>query len=121
MSRYSVSCKHKICSLRCKGLNFLLPKILILSGLYSTYFQVKDIQKLAAEMGLNCITAYKLDALKAVRRSNGCEEMTNLDCIKDNIDVTTQKANIMMSQELESVPIVPAGVIPDTASKNGGR
>ncbi|CAL5438720.1 unnamed protein product [Camellia sinensis] len=29
---------------------------------------VLDIQKLAAEMGLNCITTYKLDALKAVHR-----------------------------------------------------
>ena len=30
-----------------------------------------DIQKLAAEMGLNCITAYRLDALKSVARVNG--------------------------------------------------
>lgn len=29
-----------------------------------------DIQKLATEMGLNCITTYKLDALKAVCRRN---------------------------------------------------
>lgn len=29
-----------------------------------------DIQKLAAEMSLTCITTYKLDALKAVRRRN---------------------------------------------------
>lgn len=33
--------------------------------------KVMDIQKLAAEMGLNCITAYRLDALKAVARVNG--------------------------------------------------
>lgn len=33
--------------------------------------QVMDIQKLAVEMGLNCITAYRLDALKAVACFNG--------------------------------------------------
>ncbi|XP_021898401.1 putative methyltransferase NSUN6 isoform X2 [Carica papaya] len=32
--------------------------------------KVLDIQKLATEMGLNCITTYKLDALKAVCRRN---------------------------------------------------
>lgn len=34
----------------------------------SIKWQVLDIQKRAAEMGLNCIISYKLDALKSVRR-----------------------------------------------------
>ncbi|KAF2290357.1 hypothetical protein GH714_012081 [Hevea brasiliensis] len=36
--------------------------------------KVLDIQKLAAEMSLTCITTYKLDALKAVRRRNGSND-----------------------------------------------
>ncbi|XP_028102687.1 putative methyltransferase NSUN6 [Camellia sinensis] len=37
--------------------------------------KVLDIQKLAAEMGLNCITTYKLDALKAVHRRYESSDM----------------------------------------------
>ncbi|KAF7123419.1 hypothetical protein RHSIM_Rhsim12G0010200 [Rhododendron simsii] len=37
--------------------------------------KVLDIQKLAAEMGLNCITTYKLDALKAVRQRSESNDM----------------------------------------------
>lgn len=33
-------------------------------------FQVLEIQKLAAELGLKCITTYKLDALKSVQHIN---------------------------------------------------
>ncbi|EEF34364.1 rRNA (cytosine-C(5))-methyltransferase NOP2C [Ricinus communis] len=36
--------------------------------------KVLDIQKLAAEMSLTCITTYKLDALKAVRRKTESHE-----------------------------------------------
>ncbi|KAE9454869.1 hypothetical protein C3L33_13230, partial [Rhododendron williamsianum] len=37
--------------------------------------KVLDIQKLAAEMGLNCITTYKLDALKAVRQRSESNDL----------------------------------------------
>ncbi|KAH7833661.1 hypothetical protein Vadar_008520 [Vaccinium darrowii] len=37
--------------------------------------KVLDIEKLAAEMGLNCITTYKLDALKAVRQRSESSNM----------------------------------------------
>lgn len=38
------------------------------------HFQVLEIQKLAAELGLKCITAYKLDALKSVQQLNKCDD-----------------------------------------------
>ncbi|MBA0858946.1 hypothetical protein Goshw_001964 [Gossypium schwendimanii] len=53
---------------------------------------VIDIQKLAAELGLTCITTYKLDALKAVRKRNGSSDMTTLCCNKDNNDVVNQRS-----------------------------
>ncbi|PPD68624.1 hypothetical protein GOBAR_DD34497 [Gossypium barbadense] len=54
---------------------------------------VIDIQKLAAELGLTCITTYKLDALKAVRKRNGSSDMTTLCCNKDNNDVVNQRSD----------------------------
>ncbi|KAJ0112158.1 hypothetical protein Patl1_01425 [Pistacia atlantica] len=47
--------------------------------------KVMDIQKLAAEMGLNCITTYKLDALKAVCRRNESNDISTKYCSKDNV------------------------------------
>lgn len=49
-----------------------------------------DIQKLAAEMGLNCITTYKLDALKAVSRRNESSDTSMQYCSKDNVCETIQ-------------------------------
>ncbi|XP_022135423.1 putative methyltransferase NSUN6 [Momordica charantia] len=46
--------------------------------------KVMDIQKLAAEMGLSCITTYKLDALKSVnRKTDSCKGTTSV-CIDTN-------------------------------------
>ncbi|CAL5340632.1 unnamed protein product [Camellia sinensis] len=50
-----------------------------------------DIQKLAAEMGLNCITTYKLDALKAVHRRDESSDMHTSSFVAQeppNIDFT---------------------------------
>ncbi|MFQ6633892.1 hypothetical protein Gotur_012065 [Gossypium turneri] len=55
--------------------------------------RVIDIQKLAAELGLTCITTYKLDALKAVRKRNGSSDMTTLCCNKDNNDAVNQRSD----------------------------
>ena len=52
-----------------------------------------DIQKLAAEMGLHCITTCKLDALKAVCRSNESNDMITPSCRKDTEDVTLQSSD----------------------------
>ncbi|RVW98585.1 putative methyltransferase NSUN6 [Vitis vinifera] len=59
----------------------------------SGVFSVMDIQKLAAEMGLHCITTYKLDALKAVCRSNESNDMTTPSCRKDAEGVTLQSSD----------------------------
>lgn len=57
--------------------------------------QVLDIQKLAVEMGLSCIKTFKLDVLKAVLRSNECNDMNVLSCSQeDDSDVTKQKSNL---------------------------
>ncbi|KAL7187081.1 hypothetical protein ACSBR1_037201 [Camellia fascicularis] len=53
--------------------------------------KVLDIQKLAAEMGLNCITTYKLDALKAVHRRDESSDMHTSSFVAQeppNIDFT---------------------------------
>lgn len=39
-----------------------------------------DIQKLAAEMGLKCITTYKLDALRSVQRINKSDSQDSPQC-----------------------------------------
>ncbi|XVE78521.1 hypothetical protein DITRI_Ditri13aG0151700 [Diplodiscus trichospermus] len=62
--------------------------------------KVMDVQKLAAEMGLTCITTYKLDALKAVCKRNGSTDMTTLCYNKDKNDVVTQRSD---SRPLENV------------------
>ncbi|XP_031132405.1 putative methyltransferase NSUN6 [Ipomoea triloba] len=55
--------------------------------------KVLDIKKLAAEMDLNCITTYKLDALKACRRTCEDSDLPILD----------------VSDEVQSTPSDPLG------------
>ncbi|KAK9284762.1 hypothetical protein L1049_023939 [Liquidambar formosana] len=55
--------------------------------------KVLDIQNLAAEMGLSCITTYKLDALKAVCRRNESNDMITLCCNKDNEGLSIQSSD----------------------------
>lgn len=62
-----------------------------------------DIQKLAAELGLKCITTYKLDALKSVQQINQSHSQNTPQCEVNE--------SIQNSEPLES------GIeqIPDTA------
>ncbi|PON32547.1 RNA (C5-cytosine) methyltransferase [Parasponia andersonii] len=60
--------------------------------------KVLDVQKLAAEMGLSCITTYKLDALKSVRRKNDIDDMTDLTCRRLNNGETVQSSDSMKLQ-----------------------
>lgn len=53
----------------CVFVNFAIG-IYFITLLIHVIFQVLGIQKLAAEMGLKCITTYKLDALRSVLRIN---------------------------------------------------
>ncbi|KAL9419943.1 hypothetical protein AB3S75_037665 [Citrus x aurantiifolia] len=66
--------------------------------------KVMDIQKLAAEMGLKCITTYKLDALKAVRRKNESNDEPNMCNSKDNNYITSQNSDSMkLHKEVPSI------------------
>lgn len=53
-------------------------------------FQVLEIQKLAAELGLKCITTYKLDALKSVQRINKSD---NQDAQQAGVNDSIQNSN----------------------------
>ncbi|XP_059663352.1 rRNA (cytosine-C(5))-methyltransferase NOP2C isoform X2 [Cornus florida] len=68
--------------------------------------KVLNIQKLAAEMGLNCITTYKLDALKAVRRRNELNDMNTLCCSEDTVGPIFQNSDYMRLQrdKMSSIP-----------------
>ncbi|KAL9422945.1 hypothetical protein AB3S75_035098 [Citrus x aurantiifolia] len=66
--------------------------------------KVMDIKKLAAEMGLKCITTYKLDALKAVRRKNESNDEPNMCNSKDNNYITSQNSDSMkLHKEVPSI------------------
>ncbi|KAL6134971.1 hypothetical protein ACLB2K_067199 [Fragaria x ananassa] len=67
--------------------------------------KVLDIQKLAAEMGLSCITTCRLDALKAVCSRNESDDITKLCCTEDNLDATIQGFNLMKS-EVEKIEVI---------------
>lgn len=60
-----------------------------------------DIQNLASEMGLKCITTYKLDALKAVRCLHDSSHVSILCSGKDNISVNVQSHD-KLNQDQES-------------------
>ncbi|KAH0983749.1 hypothetical protein GBA52_010926 [Prunus armeniaca] len=67
--------------------------------------KVQGIHKLAAEMGLSCITPYKLDALKAVCVRNESEDLSDPSCAKDNHGGHIQDSNFMKSEveKIESI------------------
>lgn len=78
-----------------------------------------DIQKLAAEMGLKCITTYKLDALKAVRRKNESNDEPNMCNSKDNNYITSQNSDSMKLHK--EVPSIAAeGLNGDKSCKEKG-
>ncbi|WRX10684.1 SAM-dependent methyltransferase RsmB/NOP2-type - like 3 [Theobroma cacao] len=82
--------------------------------------KVMDIQKLAAEMGLTCITTYKLDALKAVCKRNGSSDMTTLCGNKDNNDVVIQSSDLRPLENGGS-STTTVGLNADTNCKENGR
>ncbi|XP_058195404.1 rRNA (cytosine-C(5))-methyltransferase NOP2C isoform X2 [Rhododendron vialii] len=61
--------------------------------------KVLDIQKLAAEMGLNCITTYKLDALKAVRQRSESNDMHTSSCVAQEGSDKDSTGNANFSNE----------------------
>ncbi|XP_010257764.1 PREDICTED: putative methyltransferase NSUN6 isoform X2 [Nelumbo nucifera] len=57
--------------------------------------KVLDIEKLAAEMGLKCITTYRLDALKAVCKRNQSADNATEYCSKGKSDITFASSNTL--------------------------
>ncbi|KAJ6847889.1 putative methyltransferase NSUN6 isoform X1 [Iris pallida] len=57
----------------------------VVVALDRSHNKVMDIKKLAAEMGLTCIQAYKLDALKSVRRT---QDTIKSDAHSETLDTT---------------------------------
>ncbi|KAM7265426.1 hypothetical protein ACFE04_003109 [Oxalis oulophora] len=60
--------------------------------------KVLDIQKLAAEFGLKCISAYKLDALKAVCEKSECNQDMDASSQNQDMYVNDQSLNTVISQ-----------------------
>lgn len=52
-----------------------------------------EIQKLATELGLNCITTYKLDALKAVCRRNESDTLSTSNCVDSSNNSAISTSN----------------------------
>ncbi|XP_050135294.1 rRNA (cytosine-C(5))-methyltransferase NOP2C isoform X3 [Malus sylvestris] len=67
--------------------------------------KVQGIHKLAAEMGLSCITPYKLDALKSVCTTNESDDFSNHSCIKENHVGNVQGSDLIKS-ELEKSKLI---------------
>lgn len=65
---------------------------------FMAYLQVLEIQKLASELGLNCITTYKLDALKAVCRRNDSDISSSSNCAEDTNNSAVSFSNMTDSQ-----------------------
>ncbi|KAI9114705.1 hypothetical protein K1719_014403 [Acacia pycnantha] len=69
--------------------------------------KVMDIQKLAAEMGLSCISTCKLDALKSVCRRNEPDNLTGSYCGNADNGVTQQvsDSSILNAERMSSIDI----------------
>ncbi|XP_075674114.1 rRNA (cytosine-C(5))-methyltransferase NOP2C isoform X3 [Castanea sativa] len=83
--------------------------------------KVLDIQKLAAEMGLNCITALKLDALKSVWRRNDSDITADLCCSEETDGVTIQSSDLLGSHVERNSPIIVEGMSTEKSGKESGR
>lgn len=79
------------------------------------------IQKLAAEMGLNCITAFKLDALKAVWQRNDSDITTDLCCSEEIDGVTIQSSDLLGSHVEKNSSIIMEGMSAEKSGKESGR
>lgn len=63
-----------------------------LVALDRSHNKVQDIQKLAAEMSLTCITTYKLDVLKAIRQRNEADDI-NTNQSSNSLRLHEEKAS----------------------------
>ncbi|KAK7276746.1 hypothetical protein RIF29_17892 [Crotalaria pallida] len=81
--------------------------------------KVLDIQKLAAEMGLNCIKTFKLDALKSVRPRNEIDTSTGPCCSNANNGVPNHVSGLPNLQVETVSSIVTERLINENVEENG--
>ncbi|XP_004491318.1 rRNA (cytosine-C(5))-methyltransferase NOP2C [Cicer arietinum] len=80
--------------------------------------KVLDIQKLAAELGLSCIKAFRLDALKSVSRRNGVVDTFTDPCC--NNATNGVKNQVSPNLQLEKMsPLVTESFETETLEENG--
>ncbi|XP_068666034.1 rRNA (cytosine-C(5))-methyltransferase NOP2C isoform X2 [Aristolochia californica] len=84
--------------------------------------KVLDIQNLAAEMGLTCIRAYKLDALKAVSRANDSTG-SNLSSHKiESLDANVEVSALLHSpKDTDHSPTMEVCNHDTQCTKNGAK
>lgn len=81
-----------------------------LVALDRSHNKVQDIQKLAAEMSLTCITTYKLDVLKAIRQRNEADDIN-----------TNQSSNSLRFHEEKASSSTAEGFNLDKTCEDNGR
>lgn len=75
--------------------------------------KVLDIQKLAGEMGLKCITTFKLDSTRSVARKTELFQLAEAQNSSDDI----QKSVSVRSETVDAVPVITAGLSTDCPRK----
>ncbi|XP_031383950.1 putative methyltransferase NSUN6 isoform X2 [Punica granatum] len=84
--------------------------------------KVLEIQKLATELGLNCITTYKLDALKAVCRRSDSDISSSSYCAEDTSNSAISNSNMMESHvENKSGSEIEGLSVAETCSGNASN
>lgn len=79
-----------------------------------------DIQKLAAELGLSCIKAFRLDAVKSVCQRNDIDTLTDPCCNNANNGVASQEFSSPHLQVERMQPLVTESLKTETQEENGG-
>ncbi|KAK4743380.1 hypothetical protein SAY87_001381 [Trapa incisa] len=78
--------------------------------------KVLEIQKLATELGLKCITTYKLDALKSVCRRDASDILSSSNCAEDTNNSTILGSNVESQIEKISYNDVQGSTVDQTLS-----
>lgn len=80
-----------------------------------------NIQKLAAELGLNCITTYKLDALKSVSRRNESDDTITSSSSKSTGEASSHPSDPPSLDMDNMLSICTEGLHAETTCKEYGR
>ncbi|KAF9620389.1 hypothetical protein IFM89_011762 [Coptis chinensis] len=83
--------------------------------------KVLDIKKLAAEMGISCITPYRLDALKSVCQNNESIEFATQHCVKEPVGAKCDCTGLCESPNGDMTSIATKKCQPDVGNEGGGK